>query len=92
MDVVFEQFETNKERLHITDWAITNTTLEEVFLKIAHALGDHQEGGEEDPNKKKRIIVAPHENTNILQIKVEKKDEDSDGSEESKEEHDIGLK
>lgn len=32
---VFEEFENVKEKLHITDWAITNTTLEEVFLRIA---------------------------------------------------------
>lgn len=34
---VFEQFEENKEKLHVTDWAITNTTLEEVFLRISTA-------------------------------------------------------
>ncbi|PRP80817.1 ABC transporter A family member 2 isoform 2 [Planoprotostelium fungivorum] len=32
---IFSQMESNKERLNITDWAITNTTLEEVFLKIS---------------------------------------------------------
>ena len=30
---VFDAFENNKERLKISDWAITETTLEEVFLQ-----------------------------------------------------------
>jgi len=34
---VFSAMETNKERLHITDWAITNTSLEEVFLRISRS-------------------------------------------------------
>jgi ABC-type multidrug transport system ATPase subunit len=36
LDQVFQAMETNKLSLHITDWAITNTTLEEVFLSISH--------------------------------------------------------
>lgn len=36
LDKVFQHMEENKERLRITDWAITNTTLEEVFLRISH--------------------------------------------------------
>jgi len=32
---VFAAMERHKEELHITDWAIMNTTLEEVFLRIA---------------------------------------------------------
>jgi len=35
LDRVFEAIENERERLHITDWAITNTTLEEVFLHIS---------------------------------------------------------
>jgi hypothetical protein len=35
LDQVFEWMETNKDELHITDWAITHTTLEEVFLRIS---------------------------------------------------------
>jgi len=35
LDQVFSNFETKKGALHITDWAITNTTLEEVFLRIS---------------------------------------------------------
>jgi ABC-type multidrug transport system ATPase subunit len=31
---LFRAIEDNKERLHILDWGISNTTLEEVFLKI----------------------------------------------------------
>ena len=34
---VFDAFENNKERLKITDWAITETTLEEVFLKLSQS-------------------------------------------------------
>lgn len=32
LEGVFQEMENNKDRLHITDWAITNTTLEEVRL------------------------------------------------------------
>jgi len=35
LESVFKAMEENKDRLGITDWAITNTTLEEVFLKIS---------------------------------------------------------
>ena len=35
LENVFRAMEENKDRLGITDWAITNTTLEEVFLKIS---------------------------------------------------------
>eukprot|EP01114_Cavostelium_apophysatum_P020991 TRINITY_DN7191_c0_g1_i5.p1 TRINITY_DN7191_c0_g1~~TRINITY_DN7191_c0_g1_i5.p1 ORF type:complete len:1762 (+),score=405.22 TRINITY_DN7191_c0_g1_i5:86-5371(+) len=41
LDRVFEMMETNKERLNITDWAVTNTTLEEVFLKISEESHRH---------------------------------------------------
>lgn len=34
LEQVFEAMEKNKERLFITNWALTNTTLEEVFLHI----------------------------------------------------------
>ena len=34
MSRLFEQMEANKERLHIKDWGLSHTTLEEVFLKI----------------------------------------------------------
>eukprot|EP01119_Soliformovum_irregulare_P017548 TRINITY_DN5236_c0_g1_i2.p1 TRINITY_DN5236_c0_g1~~TRINITY_DN5236_c0_g1_i2.p1 ORF type:complete len:874 (+),score=298.14 TRINITY_DN5236_c0_g1_i2:32-2623(+) len=35
LDVMFEEMESMKSELGITDWAVTNTTLEEVFLKIS---------------------------------------------------------
>ena len=35
LDYIFSAMEENKEKLSITDWAITNTTLEEVFLQIS---------------------------------------------------------
>merc|ERR1719409_525899 len=34
MSRLFEEMEGNKERLHIKDWGLSHTTLEEVFLKI----------------------------------------------------------
>ena len=34
MSRLFEQMEGNKQRLHIKDWGLSHTTLEEVFLKI----------------------------------------------------------
>ena len=37
MSRLFEQMEGNKERLHIKDWGLSHTTLEEVFLKSAPA-------------------------------------------------------
>ena len=46
---VFEAFEKNKERLSLSDWAITETTLEEVFLKLSDA---YVAGGFEDFKKK----------------------------------------
>jgi len=35
LDQVFYNFESKKSELNLTDWAITNTTLEEVFLRIS---------------------------------------------------------
>ena len=46
---VFEAFEKNKARLKLSDWAITETTLEEVFLKLSDA---YVTGGFEDFKKK----------------------------------------
>ena len=46
---VFEEFEKNKDRLKISDWAITETTLEEVFLKLSDA---YVTGGFEEFKKK----------------------------------------
>ncbi len=50
MDKIFAKVEKNKEKLFITDWAITNTTLEEVFLRISK-----DRHGEEEPMKKSRM-------------------------------------
>ncbi|GAM24437.1 hypothetical protein SAMD00019534_076120 [Acytostelium subglobosum LB1] len=44
LSVLFAAFEQNKERLHITDWGISNSTLEEVFIKIT--MGKQNEKGE----------------------------------------------
>jgi len=49
LEAVFKAMEENKDKLNITDWAITNTTLEEVFLKISM---------EEEAQKKKRITTT----------------------------------
>eukprot|EP00735_Rhodelphis_limneticus_P009812 TRINITY_DN2875_c1_g1::TRINITY_DN2875_c1_g1_i2::g.6040::m.6040 TRINITY_DN2875_c1_g1::TRINITY_DN2875_c1_g1_i2::g.6040 ORF type:complete len:991 (-),score=211.47,sp/Q8LPK0/AB8A_ARATH/42.77/0.0,ABC_tran/PF00005.22/1.5e-26,ABC2_membrane_3/PF12698.2/2.6e-14,AAA_21/PF13304.1/0.15,AAA_21/PF13304.1/1.5e-10,ABC2_membrane_4/PF12730.2/7.4e+02,ABC2_membrane_4/PF12730.2/0.00054,SMC_N/PF02463.14/0.0059,IstB_IS21/PF01695.12/14,IstB_IS21/PF01695.12/20,SRP54/PF00448.17/0.33,AAA_23/PF13476.1/8.1e+03,AAA_23/PF1347 len=35
LEVVFHAMETNRTRLQIRDWGLVNTTLEEVFIKIA---------------------------------------------------------
>lgn len=35
LESVFQEMETHKKALHISDWAITNTTLEEVFLRVS---------------------------------------------------------
>ena len=37
MSQLFAQMEAEKARLHITDWGLSHTTLEEVFLKSAPA-------------------------------------------------------
>ena len=34
MSKLFAQMESNKQELHIKDWGLSHTTLEEVFLKI----------------------------------------------------------
>eukprot|EP01133_Synstelium_polycarpum_P002507 gene2507-2861_t len=44
LSVLFAAFEQNKERLHISDWGISNSTLEEVFIKIT--MGKQNEKGE----------------------------------------------
>ncbi|EFA86292.1 hypothetical protein PPL_00079 [Heterostelium album PN500] len=44
LSTLFSEFEQNKERLHITDWGISNSTLEEVFIKIT--MGRQNERGE----------------------------------------------
>ncbi|KYR02910.1 ABC transporter A family protein [Tieghemostelium lacteum] len=44
MSNIFSAFEENKERLHITDWGISNSSLEEVFIKVA--LGRQGDDGE----------------------------------------------
>eukprot|EP01119_Soliformovum_irregulare_P016146 TRINITY_DN4639_c1_g1_i1.p1 TRINITY_DN4639_c1_g1~~TRINITY_DN4639_c1_g1_i1.p1 ORF type:complete len:1195 (-),score=473.31 TRINITY_DN4639_c1_g1_i1:27-3611(-) len=55
LDVLFEQMEQKKDQLHITDWAVTNTTLEEVFLKISqthrHKVEVITEAKSEEPSK-----------------------------------------
>ncbi len=35
LDVVFQRLTASKDNLKIRDWGIANTTLEEVFIKIA---------------------------------------------------------
>lgn len=44
----FEELDKHKERLNITDWAITNTTLEEVFLRISTANGSKGDSGKKE--------------------------------------------
>jgi len=50
----FRKVEKYKEKLHITDWAITNTTLEEVFLRISE--GRHEEELTKEQKKKMKYV------------------------------------
>jgi len=58
LDSIFDEFEKNKERLHITDWAITNTTLEEVFLRISLEEGKKQKELSESNAKQKGSVES----------------------------------
>lgn len=77
LERVFEEFESNKEKLHITDWAITNTTLEEVFLRISNM--EHEKANEEVD-----IPVKKDEKKK----EVSSKESDSSSESSSKEESD----
>jgi len=70
--------EGNKERLKITDWAITNTTLEEVFLKIA-SINAHRKSDESDYDD--AVVVtknADGRNQRIINMKSEQESDDDD--------------
>eukprot|EP01114_Cavostelium_apophysatum_P009754 TRINITY_DN2300_c0_g1_i1.p1 TRINITY_DN2300_c0_g1~~TRINITY_DN2300_c0_g1_i1.p1 ORF type:complete len:1800 (+),score=493.64 TRINITY_DN2300_c0_g1_i1:225-5624(+) len=45
LEQAFQEMEAHKDELHITDWAITNTTLEEVFLRISEGSKTHEPEG-----------------------------------------------
>eukprot|EP01118_Nematostelium_gracile_P008164 TRINITY_DN2698_c0_g1_i3.p1 TRINITY_DN2698_c0_g1~~TRINITY_DN2698_c0_g1_i3.p1 ORF type:complete len:600 (+),score=136.61 TRINITY_DN2698_c0_g1_i3:37-1800(+) len=81
LEKAFECFEREKERLHITDWAITNTTLEEVFLKISMADHDEKKPKEEmDKSPSKMSLITPNE------IEMDSKQERKEESKEEKKE------
>jgi len=76
LEFVFEIMEGNKERLKITDWAITNTTLEEVFLKIA-SINAHRKSDESDYDD--AVVVtknADGRNQRIINMKSEQDSDD----------------
>jgi len=78
LEFVFEIMEGNKERLKITDWAITNTTLEEVFLKIA-SINAHRKSDESDYDD--AVVVtknADGRNQRIINMKSEQESDDDD--------------
>lgn len=77
LEKVFEEFEGNKEKLHITDWAITNTTLEEVFLRISHMDDEKKEKDSKDSKEKSKSSSSKEES------KSSSKEENSSSSEES---------
>lgn len=51
----FEELDKNKERLNITDWAITNTTLEEVFLRISAMSESKKDTGKNEAEEGERV-------------------------------------
>jgi hypothetical protein len=54
LDQAFQIVEQNRHRLKITDWAISNTSLEEVFLEISKEKKD-------EANQKKNPILLHKE-------------------------------
>jgi len=58
LDRVFAQVEKHKEKLHITDWAITNTTLEEVFLRISKDRHSEEEPMKSSKRKAKKYTFS----------------------------------
>eukprot|EP01121_Diplochlamys_sp_Union-15-3_P000929 TRINITY_DN10786_c0_g1_i2.p1 TRINITY_DN10786_c0_g1~~TRINITY_DN10786_c0_g1_i2.p1 ORF type:complete len:144 (+),score=20.25 TRINITY_DN10786_c0_g1_i2:51-482(+) len=52
LSVLFSELSSNQKKLHITDWGISNTTLEEVFISIA------MESDEEQQKKSANTLVS----------------------------------
>lgn len=78
LEQVFEAMEKNKERLFITNWALTNTTLEEVFLHITlgHKVKSNNkelltEGDLLESNLKKEEEVNPNKEEEVNPNKKE---------------------
>jgi ABC-type multidrug transport system ATPase subunit len=97
LDDVFEKMEAKKEELRIQDWAITNTTLEEVFLKIslqnkgndaAHSVAffSEDELAISSKKKSKAKINAKTDSNNIDENGKEEQDKDADFSSSSEDE------
>jgi len=56
---VFESMESEKEKLNITDWAITNTTLEEVFMRVS--MNQHKSKEEQQSHKEEKQPILSAE-------------------------------
>lgn len=81
LESVFELMETHKRDLHITDWAITNTTLEEVFLQISNNTAkEHEVESEKETEKKEK---KEHENKSEHSEKGGKQATESEGEHEA---------
>ena len=72
LSTLFNQFEEKREALGISDFAITETTLEEVFLSLSNnpirgpgseetGMIKEQGGGERKPSKVRHVAVVPQE-------------------------------
>lgn len=79
LEKVFEEFENKKEKLHITDWAITNTTLEEVFLRISH-MDDEKK---EEKDSKEKSSSSPSKEESKSPSKEESKSSSKEESQSS---------
>lgn len=77
-----QQFEANKDKYNITDWAITNTTLEEVFLKIS--LGEMADEQPNNNTKTKKWVESEDEKLQKKKAKVVEKEEESSNETDDK--------
>jgi len=79
----FNQFENSKEKYHIRDWGISNTTLEEVFQKIM----DNQKKPQKVENPKVNQVENPKVNQDdkLIEMDVKKTSESESESSETEE-------
>ena len=92
---IFTIFEENREKYHIKDWGISNTTLEEVFLKIYEASEKHKKTETKPSTKKGKVdeielqdVEAPKKNGSSSQAsssKTTSKESESENEKKSEE-------
>jgi len=83
LEAVFRAMEENKEALNITDWAITNTTLEEVFLKISMAEEQEKQNHNNQNNNNNNGHSNGHSTNGVAQFEVADPSSESESSDSS---------